>query len=78
MTVTLCGLAAGIITYASSLPDEHECADWLAFVMNYPAFLLLFSMSFSHPLGIVMVSVTVWSIIRFVIQGLVKMLLLGP
>ena len=78
MVFTLYGLFADIISYASSLSDEDGYADWLAFVMNYPAFLLLFSASFSHPLGIIMVSAAVWSLIGLLIQGLVNMLRLGP
>lgn len=75
---TLYGLFAGIIAYASSLSDEGGYVNWLAFVMNYPAFLLLFSASFNHPVGIIMVSAGIWSFIGLVIQGLVNMLRLGP
>lgn len=78
MVCTLYGLFTGIISYASSLSDEDAYADWLAFVMNYPAYLLLFSASFNHPMGIIMVSAAMWSLIGLLVQGPGNMLRLGP
>jgi hypothetical protein len=72
------GLAAGVISYASSLSYDDRYLGWLALSMNYPAFLLMFSLSFGHPLWIIAISTAVWSLIGLIIYALVKMLRLGP
>ncbi|MEO9295573.1 MAG: hypothetical protein ABI347_08245 [Nitrososphaera sp.] len=84
LAAILYGLAAGIISYISILSYEDQYyLDWLAFIMNYPTFIVLFSISyegssFVYPLDIIGASVGVWSLVGLAIYGFVKMLKLGP
>ena len=88
----LYGLAAGIMTYIGSLSyDENDIFSNLSFPMNFPSFLVLFGFEWfvANPNGfsiiyggigqttIMIGSVAVWSGIRLLVYGFVKMFKLG-
>jgi hypothetical protein len=83
--ITLYGLAAGVISYVSTLSYEDQQMDSLAFAMNYPFFVVMLvtltgvSISeFLVPVVIIAGSAAAWSLIGFVIYLFVKMFRLGP
>ncbi|MGI0013480.1 MAG: hypothetical protein ACREBU_08590 [Nitrososphaera sp.] len=89
----LYGLAAGVITYIGTLSyDENDIFSNLSYPMNFPSFLVLFSLEWfvANPNGFSILngdvgpaillagSIAVWSGIGLVVYGFVKMFKLGP
>jgi hypothetical protein len=84
--ITLYGLAAGVVSYVSTLSYEDQQMDSLAFAMNYPFIVVMLATltgvsvpvpEFLMPVIIVAGSAAVWSVIGLVVYAFVKMFRLG-